>query len=65
MSKHKLFFELLFGSKAKVKILKFLFRNLGVSFNAKELTVRIQEPAPVVNKEIKDLLEMGLLKIKK
>ncbi len=65
MSKPKLFFELLFGSKARVKILKFLFRNPGTDFNTKELAVRIQEFQPVVNKEIKNLLEMGLLKIKR
>ena len=65
MSKQKSFFELLFDSKAKVKILKFLFRNPGTAFNAKELAVRIQERVPAVNKEIKKLLEAGLLKAQK
>lgn len=65
MSKTRTFFELLFGSKARAKILKFLFRNLGLAFSAKELAIRVQEPQPVVNKEIKNFLEMGLIKIKK
>jgi len=65
MSKPKSFFELLFGSKARVKILKFLFRNPNLTFSTKELAVRIQESSAVVNKEIINLLEIGLLRIKK
>lgn len=65
MSKPKPFFESLFGSRARVKILKFLFRNPGASFDARELAVRIQELPQAVNKEIKNLLGVGLLKIKK
>lgn len=65
MSKPKPFFELLFGSRARVKILKFLFRNPGVGFNARELAIRIQELPSAVNKEIKNLLDIGLLKIKR
>lgn len=65
MSKPKLFFESLFGSKVRVKILKFLFRNPGVGFNARELAVRIQELPSAVNKEINNLLDVGLLKIRR
>lgn len=65
MSKHKSLFELLFGSKTRVKILKFLFRNPSLSFSVKELSVRIQEPLSVVNKEVKNFTEIGLIKFKK
>lgn len=65
MSKARSFFELLFGSRARVKILKFLFRNPDMAFNTKELAVRVQEPLAAVNKEIKNFLEIGLLKIKR
>lgn len=65
MSKPKTFFELLFGSRVRVKILKFLFRNPDTVFGMKELAIRVQEHLPVVNKEIKNLLEVGLLKVKR
>lgn len=65
MSKSKDVLGVLFNSKARVKILKFLFRNAGPSFNVKELAARIQEPPSVVKQEIKKFLEMGLLKIQK
>lgn len=65
MSKTKNALELIFGSKARVKILKFLFRNPELPFNAKGLAVRVQEPLVVVNKEINNFLEIGLLKIKR
>lgn len=62
MSKSAL--EFLFGSKARVKILKFLFRNTGLAFGVKDVSSRIQERPSVVKKEIKKLLEIGLLKQK-
>lgn len=62
MSKSAL--ELLFDSRARVKILKFLFRNAGLAFNAKDVSSRVQERPSVVRKEIKKLLEIGLLKQK-
>lgn len=65
MSKTKNTLDLLFESRAKIKILKFLFRNTGTSFTAKELAIRVQEPVIVVNKEIKRFLEIGLLKTHK
>ncbi len=65
MSKHKNFFELLFGSKLRVKILKFLFRNPNLVFDAKELSIRVQEPLYDVRTELRNFLEIGLLKLKK
>jgi predicted transcriptional regulator len=56
--------ELLFDSRARVKILKFLFRNAALAFSAKDVSSRIQEQPSVVKKEIKKLLEIGLLKQK-
>lgn len=63
MSKRGL--EVLFDSRVRLKMLKFLFRNIGSDFSPKEMTVRIQEQTPVVKKEIKKFLDMGLLKVKK
>jgi predicted transcriptional regulator len=63
MSKSSL--ELLFDSKVKVKVLKFLFRNMGSSFTEEELVAHVQEPGAVVRKELKKLLDVGLLKLKK
>ena len=65
MSKHKGTLEVLFNSKARVKILKFFFRNFGSGFNAQEISSRIQEPISVVNQEISKLLEIGLIKHKR
>ena len=65
MSKGKNTLELLFESKPRVKILKFLFRNNSASFTAVELASRIQEPAEIVRREILRLMEVGLLKVKK
>ena len=62
MSKSAL--ELLFDSRARVKILKFLFRNTGMSFGVRDLSGRIQERPTTVRKEVRRLMEMGLLKKK-
>jgi len=56
--------ELLFDSKARVKMLKFLFRNIGAVFSVEDISRRIQERPPVVRREIRRLLEVGLLKQK-
>lgn len=56
--------ELLFDSRPRVKILKFLFRNAMTAFGAKEMSNRVQERPAVVRKEIKKLLEIGLLRQK-
>ncbi|HZZ99264.1 MAG TPA: archaellum operon transcriptional activator EarA family protein [Candidatus Paceibacterota bacterium] len=42
----------LFGSKVRVKILKFLFRNHEADFSVTELARRIQEPYEATKKEI-------------
>ncbi len=52
----------LFGSRVRVKILKFLFRNYPGDFLAGELATRIQETYPAVKKEIEVLAELGLIK---
>lgn len=65
MSKAKNTLDVLFESRARVKILKFLFRNAEPDFTIKELAARIQEPIPVVNKEVKQFLDFGLLRVRK
>jgi predicted transcriptional regulator len=62
MSKSTL--ELLFDSKARVKILKFLFRNTGMGFSIRDLSKRVQERPTTVRREVKRLMEIGLLKSK-
>ncbi|OGN06374.1 MAG: hypothetical protein A2750_03910 [Candidatus Yanofskybacteria bacterium RIFCSPHIGHO2_01_FULL_45_42] len=59
MSKHIL--DNLFNSHARVKILKFLFRNYPNEFNVGELARRIQETYRVTKKEIGNLEELGLV----
>ncbi len=46
-------------------MLKFLFRNAGTSFSAKDLSRRIQERPATVRQEMRRLIEIGLLKQKK
>ena len=65
MSKAKNTLDLLFESRARVKILKFLFRNIGPGFAVRELAARIQEPIPAVNKELKKFIEIGLIKVRR
>lgn len=52
------------NSRVRVKVLKFLFRNADSVFNIEEMSNRIQEPLSVVRKEVKRLVEIGLLKQK-
>jgi hypothetical protein len=47
----------LFGSKTRVKILKFLFRNFPADFSAWEIAKRIQEPVDATK------TELGLLRV--
>jgi predicted transcriptional regulator with HTH domain len=54
--------ETLFGSRIRIKILKFLFRNYPINFSIKELSRRVQEPIEEVNKELKSLDKVGLIK---
>lgn len=65
MSKSKDILGTLFDSKAKVKILKFLFRNVGTSFSISDLADRVQETPTTVKKEINKFLEIGLIKVQK
>ncbi|OGN01855.1 MAG: hypothetical protein A3B91_04065 [Candidatus Yanofskybacteria bacterium RIFCSPHIGHO2_02_FULL_41_29] len=54
--------ENLFNSKARVRVLKFLFRSHPVNVGVKELAKRIQEPLGLVKKEMKELHKIGLVK---
>ena len=60
--KHYPILESLFNSKARVKVLKFLFRNYPVSVGIKDLSKRTQEQFEPVQKEIRELVKMGLIK---
>ncbi len=62
MSKYVL--DNLFGSKARVKILKFAFRNYPESFDLRILARRVQEPLAVVRREVATLRAIGLIKHK-
>src|SRR3990167_6307209 len=52
----------LFGSRIRVKILKFLFRNYPGDFLAGELAGRIQESHSSTKKELDDLRKLRLIK---
>ncbi len=52
----------LFGSRIRVKILKFLFRNYPVDFTVGELTKRIQETYSATKQEIEALTKLRLIK---
>ena len=60
MSKHTL--EILFDSKARLKILKYLFRNSEALITAKEISIRVQEELSTTRKELQKLEIMGLIK---
>ncbi|PIR41764.1 MAG: hypothetical protein COV30_01855 [Candidatus Yanofskybacteria bacterium CG10_big_fil_rev_8_21_14_0_10_37_15] len=55
-------FEILFGSKIRVKVLKFLFRNYPGDFLIPELFGRIQETPKATKKEIQILGKIKLIK---
>jgi len=63
MSKHIL--DKLFGSRIRVKILKFMFRNCSGVFNAYELAKKIQEPLDQTRKELTFLSKLGLINKKR
>ena len=54
--------ENLFNSRTRIKVLKFLFRNYPVNIGVRQLAHRIQEPGEAVQKEIKDLQKIGLIR---
>ena len=59
MSKNAL--EVLFESRPRVKILKFLFRNLNTAYTLGEMVNHTQEDAGVVRREISKLQEINLI----
>jgi len=63
MSKYTL--EQLLGSRIRVKILRFLFRNELAVVDARSLAKRIQETTAATSSEIKNLTTMRLLKRKR
>ncbi len=63
MSKNVL--DNLFGSKARVKIIKFMFRNYPNPVGVHELAWRTQEPVPVVQRELQLLRSIRLVKKKR
>ncbi len=63
MSKYIL--DNLFGSRIRIKMLKFLFRNYPKEFTVRELVKRIQEPREVIKQEIATLKAIGLIKRKR
>lgn len=60
--KHHSVLEGLFGSKTRIKILKFLFRNYPGNFAPRDLSKRIQEPLSDVNSELRNLEKIGLIR---
>ena len=53
--------EKLFNSRLRIKVLKFLFRNGIVKVGPRDLSRRIQEPADVVIREMKNLEKIGVV----
>ncbi|TSC73921.1 MAG: hypothetical protein G01um101444_431 [Parcubacteria group bacterium Gr01-1014_44] len=53
--------ETLFNSRARVRLLRFLYRNHPRSFSVKELAERLQEDRPTIKKEIDRFTQIGLL----
>jgi len=60
MSKRVL--DILFDSKAKVKILKYIFRNSEENFSVSDIARHTQENRNLVKREVAKFIEMGLLK---
>lgn len=60
MSKHIL--DNLFGSRIRIKVLKFLFRNYPGDFTVGEIAKRIQESYGATKKEIDELQGIKLIK---
>ncbi len=63
MSKNIL--EALLGSKTRLKILKFIFRNENMVFTPEYVAEHTQEPLVAVQAELDILAEINLIKIKK
>lgn len=58
-SKHTL--DKLFGSRVRVKILKFMFRNYPGSFGAREIAKKIQESFDSTKRELGFLAKLRLI----
>ena len=54
--------EILLGSRIRVKVLKFLFRNYANDFSIQELSKRIQEPPTATRKEVQILNQIKLVR---
>lgn len=54
----------LFGSKIRVKLLKFLFRNFPADFSVREIAQRIQENPAETRQELEFLKELTVAKKK-
>ncbi len=54
--------EILLGSRIRVKVLKFLFRNYANDFSVAELSKRIQEQAAATKKEVQILNQIKLIR---
>jgi predicted transcriptional regulator len=63
MSKNPL--EILFNSELRLKILKLFLNHPERSFSAEELSGRVQKDRQTVKKEVKKLVESGLIIIKR
>lgn len=55
----------LFGSKVRVKVLKFLYRNFPADFSVREISQRIQEHPQVTRDELELLKHISIVKQKK
>jgi len=62
MPKSKNTLDKLFGSRTRVKLLRFLFRNYPGNFGVHELSKKIQEPLEDIKKELKLLRELEVVK---
>jgi len=54
--------ELIFNSKLRVKVLRFLYRNYPEGVSVKDLARRVQEPIDLVRQELKNLQKISLIK---
>ncbi len=54
----------LFGSKIRVKLLKFLYRNYPADFSVREIAQRIQESPTDTRVELEALKELTIVKKK-
>ncbi|MBX4190085.1 putative transcriptional regulator [Candidatus Parcubacteria bacterium] len=55
----------LFGSKVRVKVLKYLFRNASRDFSIHELAKRVQEPFDQTKQEVNLLKDLGIVRRKR